>query len=147
MKKALVLYHSQQYGNTELMANSIGEGLRESGLEVTVHNTNDKRFEIEKFPDYDCVAFGTPDYFSYIAGTMKTFMDDWYLVRNDPGYTGKTYAVFYTHGGGGRVRDHLDLFSRVGKQVGEAVESRGKPTKSILVKCKNLGKKLGESVK
>ena len=147
MKKALVLFHSQQYSNTELMARAIGEGLGETGLEVGLHNTNDLRFDIEDFPQYECVAFGTPDYFSYIAGTMKTFMDDWYLNRNEPGYTGKPYVVFYTHGGGGRVRDHLDLFSRVGDQVGQAVESRGKPTKSVLEKCRELGKELGKTVR
>jgi flavorubredoxin len=147
MKKALVLFHSQQYGNTELMARAVEEGLRDAGLEVTFHNTNDRRFDIEDFPQYECVAFGTPDYFSYIAGTMKTFMDDWYLKRNESGYTGKPYVVFYTHGGGGRARDHLELFSRVGDQVGRAVESRGKPSKSVLEKCRNLGKELGERVK
>jgi flavorubredoxin len=78
---------------------------------------------------------------------MKTFMDDWYLNRNEPGYSGKPYVVFYTHGDGGRVRDHLDLFSRVGDQVGQAVESRGKPTKSVLEKCRELGKELGKTVR
>jgi flavodoxin len=56
MKKALVLFHSQQYGNTELMARAIGEGLGETGLEVVLHNTNDLRFDIEDFPQYECIA-------------------------------------------------------------------------------------------
>ena len=147
MVKALVLFHSQQFGNTELMARAIGEGLKESGAEVMLHNANGMRFNIENFPQYDCVAFGTPDYFSYIAGTMKTFMDDWYLKRNESGYTEKPYAVFYSHGGGGRVREHLDLFSRVGEQIGQVVESRGKPTKNILEECWKLGNKLGKAAK
>jgi flavorubredoxin len=145
MVKSLVLYHSQQFGNTELMARAIGEGLKAADTEVILHNANGMRFNIDNFPKYDCVAFGTPDYFSYIAGTMKTFMDDWYIKRNAPGYSGKPYVVFYSHGGGGRVREHLDLFSRVGTQVGQAVESRGKPTKSVLDECWSLGKKLGET--
>lgn len=145
MVKSLVLYHSQQFGNTELMARAIGEGLKAAGTEVMLHNANGMRFNIENFPKYDCVAFGTPDYFSYIAGTMKTFMDDWYIKRNESGYSGKPYVVFYSHGGGGKVREHLDLFSRVGTEVGGAVESRGKPTKSVLDECWRLGKKLGET--
>jgi NAD(P)H dehydrogenase (quinone) len=147
MVKALVLFHSQQFGNTELMARAIGEGLKESGAEVMLHNANGMRFNIENFRQYDCVAFGTPDYFSYIAGTMKTFMDDWYLKRNESGYTEKPYAVFYSHGGGGRVREHLDLFSRVGEQIGQVVESRGKPTKNILEECWELGNKLSKAAK
>lgn len=94
MVKALVLYHSQQYGNTEKMAEAIAEGLRSEGCDVTIHNSDDERFPIENYLQYDCVAFGTPDYFSYVAGTIKTFMDDWYLNRNKSGYRNKPYAVF-----------------------------------------------------
>ena len=142
MVKALVLYHSQQYGNTESMAEAVSEGFKSKGCDVTLHNANNGRFPIEKYPQYDCVAFGTPDYFSYIAGTLKTFMDDWYIHRNEPGYRNKPYAVFYSHGGGGRVRDSLSLFSRVGSQVSKPVESRGTPTKKVLDECKELGVKL-----
>jgi NAD(P)H dehydrogenase (quinone) len=147
MVKALVLYHSQQHGNTGKMAEAVAEGLRFMGCDVTLHNANDERYPIEEFPLYDCVAFGTPDYFSYIAGTLKTFMDDWYLHRNEPGYKGKPYAVFYSHGGQGRVRDALSLFSRVGTQVGKPIESYRAPDQSGLEKCKALGVELAKSVK
>jgi len=145
--KALVLYHSQQYGNTEKMANAIAEGLRSEGLDVELHNANDERFPIEKYPAYHCVAFGTPDYFSYVAGTLKTFMDDWYINRNKPGYQNKPYAVFYSHGGGGRARESLSLFSRVGTQIGKSVESRGTPSLKVLEECRNLGADLAKAVK
>jgi NAD(P)H dehydrogenase (quinone) len=142
MVKALVLYHSQQYGNTEKMAEAVAEGLGEEGCDVTVHNANEGRFPIEDFPSYDCVAFGTPDYFSYVAGTLKTFMDDWYINRNKPGYQGKPIIVFYSHGGGGRVREHLSLFNRVGDKVAESVGSRGTPDQRTLDQCKSLGREL-----
>ena len=147
MVKALVLYHSQQHGNTEKMAKAVAEGLEAEGCEVTLHNANTRRYPIDEYADFDAVAFGTPDYFSYIAGTLKTFMDDWYINRNKPGYTGKPYAVFYSHGGGGRVKDSLSLFSRVGTQVGKAVESSGAPSKAVLDQCKALGAKLAKAVK
>jgi flavorubredoxin len=147
MTKALVLYHSQQHGNTGKMAEEIAEGLRSEGCDVTLHNANDERYPIEEYPLYDCVAFGTPDYFSYLAGTLKTFMDDWYLHRNEPGYQGKPYVVFYSHGGGGRVREALSLFSRVGTQVGESVESRGAPNQTVLDKCRVLGSELAKASK
>jgi NAD(P)H dehydrogenase (quinone) len=145
MVKALVLYHSQQHGNTEKMAEAVAEGLRSAGCEVTTHNTNDIRYPIEDYPQYSCVALGSPDYYSYIAGTMKTFMDDWYMHRNEPGYMNKPHAVFYSHGGGGRVRASLSLFNRLGNQVGRTLESRGTPNEKVLKECKKLGALLAES--
>ncbi len=145
MTKALVLYHSQQHGNTGKMADAVAAGLRSEGCEVTLHNANDARYPITEFPAYDRVAFGTPDYFSYLAGTLKTFMDDWYLHRNEPGYQGKPYAVFYSHGGGGRVKEELSLFSRVGTQIGDAVGSRGTPTQTVLDRCRALGRALAKA--
>lgn len=143
--KALVLYHSQQYGNTGKMAEAFAEGLHEAGCTVTVHNTNEERYPIAEYPEYDVVAIGTPDYFSYMAGTLKTFMDDWYIQRNKPGYAGKPYALFLSHGGGGRAIDTLSLFSRLGAQVGETVISSGAPNQRVLDACRELGKKLAMS--
>jgi len=76
MTKALVLYHSQEFGNTAEMARAIADGLREGGCMVDLFNTNDGRYDVTRFPQYDCVAFGSPDYYSYIAGGLKVFMDD-----------------------------------------------------------------------
>ena len=143
--KALVLYHSQQYGNTGKMAEAVAEGLRESGCTVTLHNTNEERYPINEYPEYDVVAIGSPDYFSYVAGTLKTFMDDWYLQRNKPGYGGKPYGLFLSHGGGGRAVDALSLFSRLGNRVGETVVSSGSPNQRVLDACRELGKKLAMS--
>jgi flavorubredoxin len=149
MVRALVLYHSQEYGNTEQMAEAVAEGLKESGCEVTKFNTNKSRFDITLFPGFDCVAFGSPDYFSYIAGGLKTFMDDHYIqatVKRQQGYTEKKLALFYSHGGGGRVRSVMtELFRRVGTQVGEPVGSQGKPNQQTLEKCRELGRQLGKS--
>jgi len=145
MSKALVLYHSQQYGNTEKMAEAVAEGLTSEGCSVTLHNTNTTRFPIEEYTTYDLIAIGTPDYFSYMAGTIKTFLDDWYLHRNDPGYTGKPFALFMSHGGGGRAKDSLTVFSRIGTQKGKIVSSSGSPSTPILEQCRELGKSLARS--
>jgi flavorubredoxin len=147
LKRALVLYHTQQHGNTGKMAEAVAEGLRSEGCDVKLHNANDERYPIEEYPKYDCVVFGTPDYFSYIAGTLKTFMDDWYIHRNEPGFQGRPYAVFYSHGGGGRVKEALSLFSRVGTQVGDSVGSRGAPDQTALDKCRALGVGIAKALK
>lgn len=144
--KALVLYHSQQYGNTGKMAEAVADGLKEAGLQVVTFNTNEDRFEITTLPHYTVAAVGTPDYFSYVAGGIKTFMDDWYIHRREEGMTGKPIALFYSHGGGGRVREpFVNLLRRLGPVVGDPVESYGVPSESVLRKCRELGKKLAEA--
>jgi multimeric flavodoxin WrbA len=150
MAKALVLYHSQEFGNTTPMAEAVAEGLRAAGCEVDVFNTNEGRFDITQFPQYDCAAFGSPDYYSYVAGNLKQFMDDHYIAdvrQGMQGLKGKPYALFCSHGGGGRVREVMvSLFKRIGTQVGKVVNSRGYPSPEVLEQCKALGKALAEAV-
>ena len=145
MVKALVLYHSQEHGNTKKMAEAVAEGLRKEGCEVTLHNANQERFPIENYPKYDCVALGSPDYYSYMAGTVKTFLDDWYISRNKPGYHVRPYAAFLSHGGGGRAKESFSLFTRLGSQVGKIVTSYGSPSEEILEECIKLGADLAKT--
>ena len=149
MGSILVLYHSQQYGNTAAMAEAVGEGARAAGAEVTLVNTNEKRLDIEQYRPFDAVAFGSPDYYSYIAGGLKVFLDDWFIARksNRQGLEGKPYGLFYSHGGGGAARRPLEeLFGRMGSQVGQTVESRGRPNDAVLAACRELGRQLAEVV-
>lgn len=150
MVKALVLYHSQEFGNTGFMAEAVAEGLRSSGCDVDLFNTDEGRYDITLFPQYDCVAIGSPDYYSYIAGGIKTFMDDHYIYDVRKGLEGlkdKPYVLFYSHGGGGRVIDTMQrIFQRIGTLIGEPVGSRGKPDTEALELCKTLGKKLAGAV-
>lgn len=152
MVKALVLYHSQEFGNTAAMAKAVAEGLRDAGCEVDPFNTNEGRFDITQFPQYDCVAFGSPEYYGYIAGGLKTFMDDHYIYDVRKGLKGlreKPYVLFYSHGGGGvwKVEGAMQwIFSRVGTPIGDPVGSSGRPDQQVLERCKALGKKLAEAV-
>ena len=151
MVKALVLYHSQEHGNTALMAQAVAEGLREAGCEVTVWNTNDGRFDAASFAQYDCAAFGSPDYYSYIAGGLKMFLDDHFILsvrQGITGLTGKPYALFCSHGRGGRVKEVMpNLFRRVGTQIGDLIASQGRPSEQILEQCRALGRALAAAVR
>jgi flavorubredoxin len=147
MMKALIIYHSQQHGNTGKMAEAIAEGFGDGS---TLWNTNDERFDVSKVPEYDCIAVGTPDYFSYMAGTLKTFMDDIYIAERNgvEGITGKPVGLFFSHGGGGRAREPFEkLFNRLGDMVGETVESIGTPGAIALDACNSLGKSLAARLK
>lgn len=149
MRRVLVLYHSQEHGNTELMAKAIAEGAREAGADVTLVNTNEVRLDPNEYRRFEAVAFGTPDYYSYIAGGLKVFVDDVYIAaqKNSEGLEAKPYGLFYSHGGGGGVRGPFEnLFKHVGgRKIGETVESRGKPNVSVLRACRELGAQLARS--
>ena len=148
MTSILVLYHSQEHGNTGAMADAVAEGAKKADTEVTLVNTNQQRLDIESYRGFDAVAFGSPDYYSYIAGGLKVFLDDWHIARqaNADGLTDNPYALFYSHGGGGRVRDVLEnLFERMGTKVGQTVESKGAPDEQVLAVCRELGAQLAEA--
>jgi multimeric flavodoxin WrbA len=148
MAAILILYHSQQYGNTAKMADAVAEGVEAAGAEASLYNANDGRFDVTLYRAFDAVAFGTPDYYSYIAGTLKVFLDDWYIAKrdDDTGLLNKPVALFFSHGGGGAAqRPFEQLFSRLGPQVGETVASRGAPSAAVLEACRDLGRKLAEA--
>lgn len=149
MGKILVIYHSQQFGNTGILADALAEGAREENAEVVLINTNERRVTLQEFVDADAVALGTPDYFSYVAGTIKTFFDDIYQwdKAGEP-VKGKPAALFYSHGGGGRVREVLEQFAnRFFEQVGETVGS-GRPIgDEARERCVALGRELARKIK
>lgn len=145
MGKIIVIYHSQQYGNTKMLAEALGEGAREAGAEVTLINTNERRVTLEEFLSADGVAIGTPDYFSYPAGTIKTFFDDIYLWdQSGESVKGKAAVLFCSHGGGGgKVRQPFEsLAHRFFQQEGETVTSGRPISDEAKKKCHTLGKEL-----
>ncbi len=151
MISLLILFHSQEYGNTKAMAEAVAVGAQTAGAKVTMVNTNEQRIDINEFRKFDVVAFGTPDYYSYIAGGLKTFVDDLYITRksNRQGLEDKPYGLFYSHGGGGRVREPFEklfMMMKIGSKVGETIESYGSPDDSVLKSCHELGQQLVTNV-
>ena len=144
MGKLIVIYHSQQFGNTKLLAQALAEGAREAGAEVELINTNERRVTLDEFLAADAVALGTPDYFSYLAGTIKTFFDDIYLWnQSGKPVKGKPASLFFSHGGGGKGRQPFEyLASRFFQQVGETVESGPPISNEAKKKCRALGEEL-----
>ena len=148
MGKILVIYHSQQYGNTKILAEALAEGTRETGAVVNLINTNERRVTLEEFLATDAVAIGTPDYFSYVAGTIKTFFDDMYLWdQSGKPVKGKLAALFFSCGGGGKVKQPFEsLAQRFFQQVGETVGSERPITNEAKKKCLALGKELAKAL-
>jgi len=145
MGKIIVIYHSQQYGNTKVLAEALAEGAREAGVEISHINTNERRVTLEEFLEADAVAIGTPDYFSYVAGTIKTFFDDIYLWdQSGKSVKGKMAVLFCSHGGGGgKVKQPFEsLAHRFFQQVGETISSGRPISDEAKKKCHVLGKEL-----
>ena len=134
------------------MAEAVAEGAKTAGASVTLFNTNEDRFDSNNFRQFDAAAFGSPDYYSYVAGGLKVFVDDLYIARktNREGLDNKPYGLFYSHGGGGRVRKYFeDLFRalKIGSKVGDTIESYGAPNETVLQVCQELGRDLVNAIK
>ena len=150
MATIMVIYHSQEYGNTKRMAEAVAKGAANSGAKVTLVNTNEQRVDIEAYRTAAAVAVGSPDYYSYIAGGLKMFFDDWYLAKGKNGtdMENKPVAAFFSHGGGGKVRKSLETLARMlGTPVGETIESSGAPDNKVLAACEALGRSLAGAVR
>ena len=143
MAKLLIIYHSQT-GNTEAMAQAVCEGAISTGATLTMKKAADTTND--DLLSCDAVAFGTPNYFSYMAGIMKDFFDRAWLTIRDS-VVNKPYTAFGSAGGGGRQA--LDSVDRVCnsfrlKKAFEGVIATGKPSSDVLEQCKELGKKLAQ---
>ena len=95
MAKVMIAYFSLT-GNTENMAQYIGEGVRFSGNEAVVKKISDlkKADDLEGFDGY---IFGSPTYHRDMAEPMKTFL---FMAKN-ANLQGKLAGAFgsYTHSG------------------------------------------------
>lgn len=146
MAKILIVYHTLS-GNTEKMAVAFAEGARSiQGTEVSLKRAFDA--SLEDLLACDAIAFGSADYFSYIAGALKDFFDRTFypsLGRVD----WKPYAAFATGGRGGdtalAVLDRLCSSFKLKKAV-EGISAFGAPSSDALAKCRDAGEKLAKIV-
>jgi multimeric flavodoxin WrbA len=146
MSKILVVYHSLS-GNTEKMAKALAEGASGvSGTEVVLKRALDA--SLQDLLECDAIAFGSVDYFSYIAGALKDFFDRTYYPSKDQ-VAGKPYASFAIGGRGGdtalAVLDRICGSFKLEKAV-DSVSVVGAPSSQNLAKCKEAGEKLAKAV-
>ena len=148
-KKIAVIYHSQS-GNTAAAARNVAEGIKDAGgFEVVMANSNEKRVDPAILADCAAAAFGTPDYFSYPAGCIKTFIDDWLIAKRKGGEQAEIPIVlFVSHGGGGGAKAPFEtLFRRIGPQTGETLVIKGKPEGDQVEALRKLGAALVKDAK
>ena len=151
MKRILVIYHSQEKGNTRRMADLVADGCRKvAGVSVELVNVNEARVDMDKAEKADGYALGSPDYFTYMAGGLKQFFDD-ILIADWGGRktTAKPYVAFLTHGGGGGAIKSIDDLAKATKlvRVADNVVCKGAPEKQAdIAAAIELGKQLAQHV-
>jgi multimeric flavodoxin WrbA len=151
MVKITIIYHSL-FGNTEVMAKAVCEGARATGAIVNLKKVADAT--IDDILNCDAVIFGSPNYFNYMSGVLKAFLDHAYLALGQERKS-KYYAAFGCGGGQGdpavtSIENVCDSFGSEEfnkfkfQKAADSVASNGLPSPEILEKCKHLGEKISK---
>ena len=151
MKTILVVYHSQEKGNTRRMAELVAQGARAvEGAKVSMIDVNETRVEMDIAEGADAYAVGSPDYFSYPAGNVKQFCDDILLADwQGRATTGKPCICFITHGGGGAALAAMEKLAKAAKldQILPGLSCQGAPEKDEdVAACIELGRSFAQQV-
>jgi multimeric flavodoxin WrbA len=141
--EVLVLYYSRS-GRTKALADAVVEGIRSvEGASARVKRVD--YATVDDFISCDAVAFGSPNYFSYMSGLMKDFFDKALTIRER--VSGKPSAAF-TSGGGPSNSALISLEKMISsfrlEKVADGVVSQGEPNEENLTACKKLGESLAK---
>ena len=146
MKRILIAYDSKT-GRTQKMAETIAQGVRESGAEAVVRRIRDIGSETE-LEGFDGYIFGCPTYFKTATEEMKQFL----FMAQKANLEGKTGGSFgsYTHIGNGPkiIHDTMEFVFRMKMadlgafNVKEQILDSGKGD----APCRAFGKAFGEKV-
>ncbi|MDH5441198.1 MAG: NAD(P)H-dependent oxidoreductase [Candidatus Bathyarchaeota archaeon] len=132
-------------GRTQALANAVAEGAGNvEGASAAVKRVD--YATVNDFISCDAVAFGSPNYFSYMAGLMKDFFDKALSIRERA--AGKPAAAF-TSGGGSSDSALLSLERMISsfrlEKVADGVVSQGEPSKEDLAACRKIGEALAKA--
>lgn len=137
MKDIYVVYWSST-GNTEAMANAVGEGINGAGANAKVVEVSS--IKPEDLKDMDSFALGCPAMGAEMLeeGDMEPF-----VTELEGSVSGKTIGLFgsYDWGDGEWMRDWVSRMQEAGATVvgGKGVIANNEPGDSELEDCKKLG--------
>lgn len=149
MPKVLIIYYSRT-GNTEAMARAVAEGVKSEGLAARV-----KRVDYTTAYDLmsaDAVAFGSPCYFGYMAGILKDFFDRMLQGAILKNLERKPAVAFVSNGETDGGKDALLSIEKMMayfllEKAADGVVCRGKPGRTKIEECKELGVTLAHVAK
>ncbi len=150
--KILVVFTSWS-GNTEALARAIADGAGEAGnrnVEVEIKRARDVvREDVE---GASALAFGSPTYYSYMSGELKTLFD--YALPYRDAFFHKPAIAFATGNGGQleciqSIEGILEYFEALLVQKSDILSAglavQGKPDEGALKQAKAAGRKLGDA--
>ncbi len=143
MVNVLILYYSRG-GNTDALAKAIASGVEKVESVKAVLKRVDYATGIELI-ECDAVAFGSPNYFGYMAGIMKDYFDR--TVGNRGKVEGRPAAAFSS--GSGESTGALDSLEKMIdsfklRKIADGLVFSGDPSDDDLAKCVELGSKLAK---
>ena len=149
MDNILIIFHSQN-GTVEEMAHAVKKGVEKTkGYSVIFKKAQDATWQDLK--EADGIAIGTPDYFDYMAGTVKDFFDRTFYLSQSK-IKGSLVAdipcVFFTSGGTGGMPavESLKYIAQAFKfRIIDYVAISPKLTPEYLLQCEALGERLGKA--
>jgi multimeric flavodoxin WrbA len=138
----LIVYHSQT-GRTKKMAQAVAKGA-DSIENVRTSLKEARETTLDDLLNSDGVAFGSPEYFGYMAGAIKDLFDrTYYQARGRKEILKKPYVVFISAGNDGlgalRSIERICVGYQL-KRIYEPVIARGDIDETILGRCEELGK-------
>ncbi|WP_310604535.1 flavodoxin [Anaerosporobacter sp.] len=140
MNKITVVYWSQT-GNTEAMANAIGEGIKGTGKEVELLEVSSA--DIKDLEEATAFALGCP---AMGAEVLEECEMEPFVSEIEKIVTGKQIALFgsYGWGDGQWMREWEERMICAGATIvdGEGYICQEMPNDEAIEACKNLGKKL-----
>jgi multimeric flavodoxin WrbA len=142
MVRVLVVYHSQT-GRTKKMAQAVARGASSlPNVKAILKKAGETT--LEDLLACDGVAFGSPEYFGYMAGALKDLFDrTYYDARGRKEIFKKPYVIFISAGNDGlgalRSIERICVGYQL-KKVYDPFIATGEIDGAILNRCDELGK-------
>jgi NAD(P)H dehydrogenase (quinone) len=148
MPKILVVYFSRT-GNTEKMAHSVAEGVKEAGASVVVKKA--ELVKIDELVAADAIAFGSATSWGYMGGMLKDVFENMLVQARDK-FNGKPFAVFASAGvieSGKKAVESIEYIAGYFnmRSAAKGVVAQGNPTEADKKACKELGRKLVQAIR
>jgi flavodoxin len=148
MPKVLVVYFSRT-GNTEKMANSVADGVKEAGVVPVL-----KKAELVRMDDLvsaDAIAFGSATSWGYMGGKLKDVFENMLILARDK-FNGKPFAVFTSAAlveSGKKAAESIEYIAKYFnmQSAAKAVVSQGTPSEKEKGACRELGKEIAKCLK
>jgi NAD(P)H dehydrogenase (quinone) len=148
--RILVIYTSMS-GHTETLARAIADGAR-GGQNIEVELKRAKDVTPDDIGRASAIAFGSPTYFSYMSGELKSLFDG--ALPHKDRFEGKPAIAFGTGAGGQlkAIESIENILSYFGVQfvqksdiLSAGLAVQGTPDEGALKLAKQVGKKLSDA--